>query len=59
MGYLRNHYDPALISILPYVPRLYVSCGANVSPDAIIVGWCSKNSNNVGTRTVSAALYNV
>lgn len=25
---------------------------------AILVGWCSKNSNNVGTRTISAALYN-
>lgn len=27
--------------------------------DAILVGWASKNSNNVGTRSVSAALYNV
>ncbi|SPB43781.1 unnamed protein product [Aspergillus niger] len=26
---------------------------------AILVGWCSKNSNNVGTRTISAALYNM
>lgn len=27
--------------------------------DAILVGWASKNSNNVGARSVSAALYNV
>ncbi|EFX01701.1 allantoate permease [Grosmannia clavigera kw1407] len=26
---------------------------------AILVGWCSKNSNNVATRTVSSALYNM
>ncbi|KAI9148438.1 transporter [Paramyrothecium foliicola] len=26
---------------------------------AILVGWCSTNSNNVGSRTVSTALYNM
>lgn len=27
--------------------------------DAILVAWTSKNSNNVGARSVSSAVYNV
>lgn len=39
----------ALVSILLSYPYCH----------AILVAWTSKNSNNVGTRSVSAALYNV
>ncbi|PNP58317.1 hypothetical protein THARTR1_01832 [Trichoderma harzianum] len=39
----------ALVTVLTSYPYCH----------AILVGWTSKNSNNVGTRSVSAAMYNV
>ncbi|KAH6608346.1 hypothetical protein Trco_001692 [Trichoderma cornu-damae] len=39
----------ALVTVLTSYPYCH----------AILVGWASKNSNNVGTRSVSAALYNM
>ncbi|KAK1762503.1 MFS permease [Phialemonium atrogriseum] len=39
----------ALVTVLTSYPYAH----------AIIVGWASKNSNNVGTRSVSAAMYNM
>ncbi|RFU79732.1 allantoate permease [Trichoderma arundinaceum] len=38
----------ALVTVLTSYPYCH----------AILVGWASKNSNNVGTRSVSAAIYN-
>ncbi len=62
VGDLRSCHGLDILPLLPYVPGeenplflLLTLC----SSDAILVGWTSKNSNNVGTRSVSAAMYNV
>lgn len=49
-------YPYCRMSHMHKIPQFY---RLPFSADAILVGWTSKNSNNVGTRSVSAAVYNV
>lgn len=49
-GTMRNAWGTyAIVTVLLSYPYCH----------AILVGWTSKNSNNVGTRSVSAAVYNM
>ncbi len=43
----------------PLTPHKMFANIASHNTDAILVAWTSKNANNVGTRTVASALYNV
>jgi hypothetical protein len=46
-------YNHAINGMLKAVPAFY-DCWSN----DFVVGWASRNSNNVGSRSVSTALYN-
>lgn len=64
MGDICISHGHSQLSILPWLvalPRTIIKLGAysHHITTAIVVGWTSRNSNSVGARSVSAALYNV
>jgi hypothetical protein len=60
VGYLRFDYSTSQLSILSRHQRVSSVC--TLLHRALLTlwdsGWASKNSNNVGSRSVSTALYN-